>query len=172
MYPHSLDDMLTQTVLASASDLHLVAGCRPTMRINGELGRLNDDILAEEDMEPLIRQMLSDEQFATVARDRELDLAYPLADVSSFRVNICYERDHLSGGFRAIPSTPPKLEEMDLPKVVTECTQKPRGLVLVTGPTGCGKSTTLAAMLDYINRHNKLRIVTIEDPIEFIHRSD
>jgi twitching motility protein PilT len=172
MYPHSLDDMLTQTVLASASDLHLVAGCCPTIRINGELGHLNEDSLGQEDMDPLIRQVLTDEQYQAVMTNRELDLAYPLADVSRFRVNVCFERDHLSGSFRAIPSTPPKLEEMDLPKVVTECTQKPRGLVLVTGPTGCGKSTTLASMIDYINRHNKLRIVTIEDPIEFEHRSD
>ena len=172
MYPHSLDDMLTQTVLASASDLHLVAGCRPTIRINGELTQLNEDVLRPDDMEALLRSILTDDQFNHVHDSRELDLAYQLQDVSRFRVNMCYERDHLSGTFRAIPSTPPKLEEMELPKIVTECTQKPRGLVLVTGPTGCGKSTTLAAMIDYINRHSKLRIVTIEDPIEFVHHSD
>jgi twitching motility protein PilT len=171
MYPHSLDDMLSQTVLASASDLHLVAGCSPMIRINGELDKLNDDILQNDDMDPLLRSILNDEQYQHVVENRELDLAYPLKDISRFRVNMCFERDHLSGSFRAIPSTPPKLEEMELPKFVTELTQKPRGLVLVTGPTGCGKSTTLAAMIDYINRNNKLRIVTIEDPIEFVHRS-
>jgi twitching motility protein PilT len=172
MYPHNLDDMLTQTVLASASDLHIVAGCPPTIRINGELGHLNEDLLSGEDMDPLLRQVLTDDQYKHLVDFRELDFAYSLADVSRFRVNMCFERDHMSGSFRAIPSSPPKLEEMDLPKIVTELTQKPRGLVLVTGPTGSGKTTTLAAMLDYINRHNSLRIVTIEDPIEFVHRSD
>jgi twitching motility protein PilT len=161
MYPHSLDDMLAQTVRASASDLHLVAGCTATIRINGELGKLNDDILQPEDMDALLRSILTDEQYQHVVDFRELDIAYSLKDISRFRVNMCFERDHLSGSFRAIPATPPKLEEMDLPKIVTELTQKPRGLVLVTGPTGCGKSTTLAAMIDYINRHKKLRVVTI-----------
>ena len=172
MYPHNLDDMLTQTVLASASDLHLVAGCAPTLRVNGELGHLNEDTLAPNDMEPLLRQALTDVQFKHLTDQRELDFAYQLQGVSRFRVNMCIERDHMSGSFRAIPSSPPKLEEMELPKIVTELTQKPRGLVLVTGPTGSGKTTTLAAMLDSINRHRKLRIVTIEDPIEFVHRSD
>jgi twitching motility protein PilT len=172
MYPHSLDDMLTQTVLASASDLHLVAGCPPSIRINGELGKLNDDILPREDMDALMRTILSDDQYQSLVTQRELDLAYSLQDISRFRANMCFERDHLSATFRAIPSRPPKLEEMELPKIVRELTEKPRGLVLVTGPTGCGKSTTLAAMIDYINRNKKLRIVTIEDPIEFIHQSD
>jgi len=172
MYPHSLDDMLTQTVLASASDLHLVQGCAPTIRINGELGNLNDDVLQKDDMDGLLRSILSDDQYKHVVENRDIDLAYSLADISRFRVNMCFERDHMSGSFRAIPSTPPKLEEWELPKIVTELTTKPRGLVLVTGPTGCGKSTTLASMIDYINRHKRMRIVTIEDPIEFIHRSD
>ncbi|HME81069.1 MAG TPA: type IV pilus twitching motility protein PilT [Candidatus Eremiobacteraceae bacterium] len=172
MYPHSLDDMLTQTVLASASDLHLVAGCPPTIRINGELGKLNDDILKGEDMDALMHSILTEEQYDALVKNRELDSAYSLSGISRFRVNMCFEREHMSGTFRAIPSTPPKLEEMELPKVVTEYTQKPRGLVLVTGPTGCGKTTTLAAMIDYINRNKALRIVTIEDPIEFEHHSD
>jgi twitching motility protein PilT len=172
MYPHKLDDMLAQTVAASASDLHLVAGCPPTIRVNGELSHLNADMLGPDDMESLLRQVLTDDQFNHVVAQRELDMAYQLAKVSRFRVNMCFERDHMSGSFRAIPATPPKLEEMDLPRIVTELTQKPRGLILVTGPTGCGKTTTLAAMLDYINRHKKVRIVTIEDPIEFVHTSD
>ncbi|HZV79362.1 MAG TPA: type IV pilus twitching motility protein PilT [Candidatus Binatus sp.] len=172
MYSHSLDDMLTQTVLASASDLHIVAGCPPTIRINGELTHLNDDVLNKDDMDALLRSILTDRQYEQLVQGRELDIAYSLSGVSRFRVNMCFEREHLSGSFRAIPSTPPKLEEMDLPKIVTDYTQKPRGLVLVTGPTGSGKTTTLAAMVDYINRHNKLRIVTIEDPIEFEHHSD
>ncbi|HEV2909214.1 MAG TPA: type IV pilus twitching motility protein PilT [Candidatus Eremiobacteraceae bacterium] len=172
MYPHSLEDMLTQTVLASASDLHLVAGCPPTIRINGELGKLNDDILQKDDMDALLREILNDVQYNRLVEDRELDTAYALAGISRFRINMCFERDHMTGVFRAIPSSPPKLEEMDLPKILTQYTQLPRGLILVTGPTGCGKSTTLAAMVDYINRHSKLRIVTIEDPIEFEHHSD
>src|ERR1700687_587256 len=171
MYPHSLDDMLTQTVLANASDLHLVAGCKPTIRINGELGHLNEDVLKPEDMDALLRSVLTDEQSRHVTEARELDMAYSLSGISRFRVNMCFERDHLSGSFRAIPSSPPKLEEMELPKILTEITDKPRGLVLVTGPTGCGKSTTLAAMIDYINRRKAVRIVTIEDPIEFEHHS-
>lgn len=172
MYPHTLEDMLTQTVLAGASDLHLVAGCSPTIRINGELGKLNDDMLQKDDMDALLRAGLTDEQYEKLVSNRELDTAYSLSGISRFRVNMCFERDHMSGSFRAIPSTPPKLEEMELPKIVTEYTTKPRGLILVTGPTGCGKSTTLAAMIDYINRRSKLRIVTIEDPIEFEHHSD
>jgi len=172
MYPHKLGDMLSLTVQKSASDLHLIAGCKPTIRLNGELDHLNEDTLAPEDMESLLRQALDDEQYAHLVHQFELDFAYQLAGVARFRVNMCVERDHFSGNFRPIPNNPPKLEEMDLPKIVTELTKKPRGLVLVTGPTGCGKTTTLAAMINYINRHKKMRIVTIEDPIEFVHMSE
>jgi twitching motility protein PilT len=102
---------------------------------------------------------------------REVDFAYSLPGVSRFRVNACFQRDSVSAVLRAIPGLPPTLEEMGLPNIVTEMTKKPRGLVVVTGPTGSGKSTTLAAMINYINRRDAVRIVTIEDPIEFLHNN-
>jgi twitching motility protein PilT len=114
---------------------------------------------------------MSDAERLALRDHREVDFAYALPGISRFRVNACFQRDSVSAVLRAIPGNPPILETMGFPAVVTDLTMRPRGLVLVTGPTGSGKSTTLAAMINYINRTRSVRIVTIEDPIEFLHNN-
>src|SRR4029077_5015681 len=130
-----------------------------------------DQVLTADDTYQLVTSILTDNQLDALESRRQLDFAYSMIGLARFRVNICYERDALSGVFRLIPTDPPHLEETNFPDILAEITSRPRGLVLVTGPTGAGKSTTLAAMLDYINRHRKSKIVTIEAPIEFVHKS-
>jgi twitching motility protein PilT len=132
---------------------------------------LVDQVLTADDTHQLVTSILSEDQLDALDSKRQLDFAYSMIDLARFRVNICYEREALSGVFRLIPTDPPHLEETNFPDILAEVTSRPRGLVLVTGPTGSGKSTTLAAMLDYINRHRRSKIVTIEDPIEFVHKS-
>jgi twitching motility protein PilT len=171
MYPFSLGEMMIKMYEEHASDLHIVVGCAPSVRRSGQLEPLVDQVLTGEDTHQLVTSILTDEQLDALDSRRQLDFAYSVIDLARFRVNICYERDVLSGVFRLIPENPPHLEETNFPDILAEVTARPRGLVLVTGPTGCGKSTTLAAMLDYINRHRRSKIVTIEDPIEFVHKS-
>ena len=168
----TIEELLTQLSAQEASDLHLVSGSPPTIRIHGILHKMGTDILKPPDTEALIRPILNDDQFKVLQQRRELDFALAIKGFSRFRVNACYQRDSLSATFRAIPSRPPRLEEMGFPKIVADITLKPRGLVLVTGPTGSGKTTTLASMIDYINRNRAVRIVTIEDPIEYLHHND
>jgi twitching motility protein PilT len=171
MYPFSLGELMMKMYEESASDLHVVVGCAPSVRRSGQLEPLVDQVLTAQDTHQLVTSILSEDQLDALESKRQLDFAYSMIDLARFRVNIAYERDALSGVFRLIPTDPPHLEETNFPDVLAEVTSRPRGLVLVTGPTGSGKSTTLAAMLDYINRHRKSKIVTIEDPIEFVHKS-
>ena len=169
MYPISLGELMMKMYEESASDLHVVVGCAPSVRRSGQLEPLVDQVLTAEDTHQLVTSILTEDQLDALESKRQLDFAYSMIDLARFRVNICYERDALSGVFRLIPTDPPHLEETNFPDILAEVTSRPRGLVLVTGPTGSGKSTTLAAMLDFINRHRKSKIVTIEDPIEFVH---
>lgn len=171
MYPASLGDLLMNVIELEASDLHIVVGCPPIMRRFGELQNLNDWMIGSEDSRELISSIMSPEQLQLLNRNRQIDFACSILGVARFRVHVSFERDNLSAEFRAIPYMPPKLEELALPQVITDVTDLTRGLILVTGPTGAGKSTTLAAMVDYINRRRSVRIVTIEEPIEFLHTS-
>jgi twitching motility protein PilT len=171
MYPASLGDLLMNVIELEASDLHIVVGCPPIMRRFGELQDLNDRMIGSEDSRELISSIMSPEQLQQLNRNRQIDFACSILGVARFRVHVSFERDNLNAEFRAIPYVPPRLEELGLPEVVTTVTDQSRGLVLVTGPTGAGKSTTLAAMVDYINRRRRVRIVTIEEPIEFLHTS-
>ena len=171
MYPHKMDDLLKAMVERGASDLHLVVGSPPMIRLHGRLEPLTDDNLSPSAAQELVGAITKKEESDTLIEHREVDFAYSLPGVSRFRVNACFQRDSVSAVLRAIPGLPPALEEMDLPPIVAEVTKKPRGLVVVTGPTGSGKSTTLAAMINFINRHQAVRIVTIEDPIEFLHHN-
>ena len=169
MYPFKMDDLLKSMVEKGASDLHVVVGSPPMVRLHGHLEPLVPDVLSPAATQELVAAITNKHDSDVLIDQREVDFAYSLPGVSRFRVNACFQRDSVSAVLRAIPGLPPLLEKMGLPAVVTEVTKKPRGLVVVTGPTGSGKSTTLAAMINYINRTNAVRIVTIEDPIEFLH---
>jgi twitching motility protein PilT len=169
MYPHRLDDLLIGIVEKNASDLHLVVGSPPMMRLHGVLKPIVDEKISPEDSQALMTSILTKDQVDALNSQREIDFAYAMVGVARFRVNAAFERGSVCATFRNIPDTPPWLEEMGFPETVAQQTLKPRGLVLVTGPTGSGKSTTLAAMINYMNRHRNARVITIEDPIEFLH---
>jgi twitching motility protein PilT len=169
--PASIDNLLERMPELDASDLHLTVGSAPAYRVRGA-------IQPEEGMEPLdadaTRQalygILTSEQQKQLELNRQLDFAYSLPGVARFRVNVFFQREALGAAFRLVPQEIKTLEELGLPPVLHTLAEKPRGLVLVTGPTGSGKSTTLAAIVDEINRTRSEHILTIEDPIEFLHR--
>lgn len=166
----NLNYLLQQTVINNASDLHLCAGVSPVIRINGDLIYLNEPVLVAQDCERMARQCLSNELFNTLTELGEADASYSLPGIARFRINIFRQRGSYAIAARTIPTEIPRIEDLGLPEITAEMAMKQRGLVLITGPTGSGKSTTLAAMIDYINQRKKCHIVTIEDPIEFLHK--
>jgi twitching motility protein PilT len=168
--PLSIDELLEQTVELGASDLHLTAGSPPAVRLHGHLELLADyPELDPDTVRELIYRITTTEQQKQLEVNRQLDFAYGLRGLSRFRVNAFYQRESLAAAFRTIPTEIRSVEELGLPSALHELTTKPRGLVLVTGPTGSGKSTTLASLIDEINRTRPDHIITIEDPIEFLH---
>jgi twitching motility protein PilT len=167
----SIDTLLEQMVAHNASDLHVTVGSKPVLRLRGELHRLEAlPVLSAEDTRNLLYRITSTEQQKKLEIDRQLDMSYSMPGLARFRVNIYSQRESLAGAFRLIPTELKTLEELGMPKSLYELCAKPRGLVLVTGPTGSGKSTTLSALIDEINRTRSDHIITIEDPIEFLHR--
>lgn len=166
-----LDALLKATVDFKASDLHLQAESPPTVRVDGVLHPLRLPTLTGEIIDELIAQVISDEQRARLEERRALDTSIRRDGLGLFRIALFYEKDRLAGAFRAIPSEPPTVEGLNLPPVVSEIAKLHRGLVLVTGTTGSGKSSTLAAMIRQQNESHARRIITIEDPIEFVHTS-
>jgi twitching motility protein PilT len=169
--PRSIDDLLERMVACGASDLHVTAGTAPAIRVRGTLERMEHFAqLSAEDTQQLLYRIMSTEQQKRFEVNRQIDLAYSLPGLARFRVNIYFQRESLGGAFRLIPSELKTLEDLGMPAALHELTTRPRGLVLVTGPTGSGKSTTLAAMIDQINSTRADHIMTIEDPIEFLHR--
>jgi len=172
MYPVKMDDLLKMIVANGASDLHIVVGSPPMMRLHGKLVPLAEPVISPAASQELVAAIMKKNDADMLADHREVDFAHSLPGISRFRVNACFQRDSVSAVLRAIPGMPPALETMGLPPVVIEMTKRSRGLVVVTGPTGSGKSTTLAAMINYINRTQAVRIVTIEDPIEYLHNND
>ena len=169
--PGTLDDLLTQTVTMGGSDLHLTVGVPPSVRLHGSLRPLPGwPELDPADTERFVRAALNDEQWETFSTHHEMDTAYGLAGVSRFRVNAYQQRGSVGAAFRVIPHTIPRLEDLGLPLSVERFSHLPRGLVLITGPTGSGKSTTMASLLDVANRTRDGHIMTIEDPIEYIHK--
>ena len=168
--PLSVDTLLERVVQAGASDLHITVGTKPAMRVHGHIELLEElPELDPDTMRDLIYRITTTEQQKRLELDRQLDFAYGLRGLARFRVNTYYQRESLAGAFRVIPTEIRSLEELGLPSSLHELTTKPRGLVLVTGPTGSGKSTTLASLIDEINRTRTDHIITIEDPIEFLH---
>jgi twitching motility protein PilT len=171
MRTYSIDDLLEQMVARGASDLHLSVGSKPAIRVHGHIQRLDEfETLKPDDTQQLLYQILSSEQQKNFEIKRQLDFAYGVPGLARFRVNVYFQRGSLGGAFRLIPEAIKTLEELGLPSSLHELAQKPRGLVLVTGPTGSGKSTTLASLIDEVNRTRAEHILTIEDPVEFVHR--
>jgi twitching motility protein PilT len=152
-----------------ASDLHLRVGMPPVLRIDSQLVPLELPPLTKEDLEGLAAQVMPPEQIETFARTHEADFGFGVAGVARFRANFYLQRGTMAGALRAIPLGIPRIEDLNLPAAVAELVAKPRGLILVTGTVGSGKSTTLAAMIHHINRTTGKNIITIEDPIEFLH---
>jgi twitching motility protein PilT len=166
----ALDTMLTTLVEVGGSDLHLTVRAAPSMRLHGDLRPMDGyPELTAEDTAMLVRAVLSDEQWARFERDQEIDLAYDIPGISRFRVNCFQQRNAYGLVMRAIPHTIKALHELGIPEQIERFARLPRGLVLVTGPTGSGKTTTLASLLDLANSERRDHIVTIEDPIEFLH---
>ena len=168
---HSIDELLASIEALQASDLHIAAGSHPLVRVNGVLGPLEDTPeLTAAETQPLLYRILTTEQQKRLEVERQIDISYAISGIGRFRVNVFFQRGAVGAAFRLIPHKIKTLEELGHPPVLRKLTELPRGLVLVTGPTGSGKSTTLAAMVDEINRNREGHILTIEDPIEFIHR--
>ena len=169
--PTSIDELLEHCVAVGASDLHLSVASPPVVRVHGKLVAVEDaDPLDADTTQALLYRILSTEQQKRLELDRQIDLAHYVPGVARFRVNVYFQRDALGAALRQIPQEIKSLDELGLPSTLHELTKKPRGLVLVTGPTGSGKSTTLAALIDEINRTRSEHILTIEDPVEFVHR--
>ncbi len=164
-------ELLAFSVKNNASDLHLSAGLPPMIRVDGDIRRINVPALEHKEVHALVYDIMSDKQRRDYEEFLETDFSFELPGVARFRVNAFNQDRGAAAVFRTIPSKVLTLEDLGCPTFFRDVTQKPRGLVLVTGPTGSGKSTTLAAMIDYINSNNYTHILTIEDPIEFVHQS-
>ncbi len=172
-YSEKLNELLVATAKQNASDLHLAVGRRPTLRIDGVLIALQKEaILTPEMTEGLIFNLLTDEQKARMEKERQVDFAYSFEDKARFRINAYYQRGYLSAALRLIPSRIKKLEELNLPPLLHDFTRLSQGFILVVGPAGHGKSTTIAAFLDEINHSRSDHIISVEDPIEYVFTQD
>ena len=154
-----------------ASDLHMVIGFPPLLRLHGELKPTDQPVLTPDSNRDILFEILDPEQQAYLEKNRDFDMAYELGDEARFRCNFFYQQRGISAVFRIIPTTILTLEQLQLPPVLKNIALLKQGLVLVTGPTGSGKSTTLAALIDYINENRDAHVITIEDPLEFVHRN-
>src|SRR5664280_2697458 len=164
-------DLRSEVVKRRASDLHLSSGAHPTVRVRGRLAPLEEyPKLSSSDTREIVYSILTGDQRQRLETDWQLDFAYSIPGHARFRVNAYFQRGAIGAAFRLIPFNLSSIEELGLPAVVHEFTRKPRGFVLVTGPTGSGKSTSLAAMIDEINSTREEHIMTIDDPIEFLHQ--
>ena len=167
-----IEILLEEVIKKKASDLHLQVGLPPMLRVDGALvAVMGADELTEETVETLIFAILDDDQKQILLKDKEFDFSFAFGDLGRFRVNAFHERGNLAAALRLIPNEMLTIEQLGLPQIVNKFAEYPRGLVLVTGPTGSGKSTSLAALVHKINSEHAVHIVTIEDPIEFTHKS-
>lgn len=165
-----IDKVLARAVEMKASDVHITVSLPPMMRINGLLKPYGDKPLISEDTADIVQQMLRDEQLNILNEVGEIDISYLVPGVSRFRVNIYKQRGSYSMAFRTINLKVPTIDELGFPDILKELSLKQRGLILITGPTGSGKSTTLAAMVNHINQNRNCHIITLEDPIEYLHK--
>lgn len=166
----SINEILTEAITLKASDIHITVGVPVMIRLRGELRPLNDDVLAPSIVTALVREIIPQDHFESFQENYQLDFSHSIPGVSRFRVNAYYQRGQMALAIRPIPNKIPTFEELELPPILKAFMDKPRGLVLVTGPTGSGKSTTLAAMINYVNQNAHKHIITLEDPIEFQHK--
>ncbi|HTC23206.1 MAG TPA: PilT/PilU family type 4a pilus ATPase, partial [Gemmatimonadales bacterium] len=169
--PFNFKQAIAQMIQRNGSDLLLKVGRAPTVRVNGELATLEMAPLKPEDLKLLAEQVMTPRQVKEFAEKKEADFAIGVPGVGRFRTNIYQQRGTLAFAFRAIPYEVKTIRELSLPAILEEISLKPRGLVLVTGPTGSGKSTSLASMVDKVNVERREHVVTVEDPIEFVHES-
>ena len=166
-----IDDLLRMTVTMDASDLHLKVGGVPVLRINGQLIPQDEmSTMTSQDMKQIFEEVTTDAQRSSFADELELDFAYQVSDIGRFRINASLQGGMISLACRPIRTQIPSIEALGLPEVCKSLVLKPSGLIVVTGPTGCGKSTTLAAMMNYLNEKERRKIITIEDPIEFVYQ--
>lgn len=166
----NFDQLLKKVIDIGASDLHITVGIPPTARVNGTLVQLTDEKLTIYQTEEYVRAVLTEEQYEKYKELGELDFSYALQGVGRFRVNAFKQRGSDAMALRTVAAQVPTLDKLDMPNVIKELTNKTRGLILVTGPTGSGKSTTLAAMINEINQNRSCHIITLEDPIEYLHK--
>lgn len=166
-----ISELLQHAINNSASDIHLSANQPPLIRIDGDIQRLEYPQLIHQDILDLLQTIMTPEQQANYAKSSDLDFAYMLPGISRFRVNAFHHHRGAAAALRVIPEKIPSMDALGMGQVFMDLATKPRGLILITGPTGSGKSTSLAAILDFINTNSKQHILTIEDPIEFIHES-
>ncbi len=166
-----IPELLEVVLERGASDLHLTAGAPPTIRLHGDLVRLDEyPVMTPKGLQGMIYAILPQRMRERLEQELELDMSYSLPGKARFRVNVYFQRDSIGAAFRLIPYEIKTIEELGLPSVVADLARYPRGFVVVTGPTGSGKSTTLAAMVDIVNRERRAHIMTVEDPIEFLHK--
>lgn len=164
-----MNKLLEQVLSMQASDLHITAAVPPTIRLHGALQAIDDKVLTPKDTKDLIYSILNEAQREKLERNLELDLSYGIPGMSRFRVNVYHQRGSVAAAFRVIPEEIRGFKELNLPSQLEDLTKMPRGMVIVTGPTGSGKTTTLATMIDAINQRESKHIITIEDPIEYLH---
>jgi twitching motility protein PilT len=165
----TLQQLLKAAVKQNASDLHIVAGAQPSLRVDGQIMRVKADVLNPDDTRKLCYSILTDAQKNKFETTKELDFSFGIKDLARFRANYFFQKGSVSGVFRRVPTAIPEIESLGLPLSVLEVVKYSTGLVLVTGPTGSGKSTTIASLVDKINRETRGHILTIEDPIEYVH---
>jgi twitching motility protein PilT len=166
-----ITELLAFVVKNKASDLHLSAGLPPMIRVHGDVRRINLPAMEHKDVHAMVYDIMNDGQRKHYEENLELDFSFEVPNLARFRVNAYVQHRGAGAAFRTIPTKVLTLEQLNAPKIFAEIAQQPRGIVLVTGPTGSGKSTTLAAMLDYVNDNTYGHIITVEDPIEFVHDS-
>jgi twitching motility protein PilT len=165
----SMHQLLKAAVKQNASDLHIVAGCAPALRIEGTIAKVKTDALSVDDTRRLCYSVMTDGQKSEFEENKVLDFSFGVKNMARFRANIFYQRGAVSGVFRKINLDIPDLETLNLPRAIQTTIEHPHGLILVTGPTGSGKSTTIAGLIDKYNRERRGHIITLEDPIEYVH---
>lgn len=166
----TLNILLIDAVERKASDIHLTVGAPPILRINGVMTTVSDQQLTNEDTSSIAKLLLRDADWEKFNQSGDIDTSYQLGDTSRFRVNVFKQKHYVTIVARIIPTIIPTIEQLNMPDILKKLTTKKQGLVLVTGPTGSGKSTTLASMIDYINQRESRHIITLEDPIEYLHQ--
>ncbi len=163
-------ELLAKTMEAKASDLHIAVEVPPMVRINGSLRKLTNDMVNPADILAVVKEILTEDQWNKLELDGEFDLSYANEELGRFRMNIYKQRGSYGIAIRVVPLSIPTIETLGLPPIIKELAWRKGGLILVTGPTGSGKSTTLASMIDYINKNKKAHILTLEDPVEYLHK--